>query len=136
MTRTKIALSEMGIGTTTCRSLGRAVAQGVLDAPLEVREDLAALLYALHGRGKVVVDQDHVGGPLRDVRVGHVQGGTRIGTCEHGAVVDAVSVDTDDATETLGTLGDLELVPGQDACEDTMLLGGGCSRSSSALYSK
>jgi hypothetical protein len=136
MTRAKIALSEMGIGTTTCRSLGRAVPQGVLDAPIEVREDLAALLYALHEGGKVVVDRDHVGGLLRDVRVGHVQGDTRIGACEHGAVVDAVSGDTDDATETLGTLDDLELVPGQDTCEDNILFGEGCSRSSSALYSK
>jgi hypothetical protein len=112
------------------------VAQGVPDAPLEVCDDLAAIFYALHAGGKVVVDQDHVGGLLRDVRVGHVQGGTRIGTCEHGAVVDAVAGDADDATEALGTLDDLELVMGQDTCEDNILLGGDCSRSWLALYSQ
>jgi hypothetical protein len=86
--------------------------EDTLAASLEVREDLAALFYALHAGGEVAIDQDHVGGLLQGVQAGHVQGNTQIGSCERGAVVDAVAGDADDVTEASGALDDLELVPG------------------------
>jgi hypothetical protein len=87
------------------------VAQGVPDAPLEVCEDLAAIFYALHAGDKVVVDRDHVAASFETSELG-MSKAIQIGTCEHGAVVDAVAGDADDATKALGTLDDLEPVMG------------------------
>jgi len=85
-------------------------AQGVSNRLLQVVKDQAALFHSSDDGRKVVIEQNHVGGLLGDIRSGDSHGDTDVGLLEGGRVVDTVSGDSHDGAAALTAFDDFQFL--------------------------
>mmetsp|Transcript_30025 Transcript_30025/g.97760 ORF Transcript_30025/g.97760 Transcript_30025/m.97760 type:complete len:799 (+) Transcript_30025:140-2536(+) len=89
--------------------------EGVRDRLLEIVEDEAALLHAVHDGGKVVVHENHVRSFLRHILAGDAHGDTNVTLLQRRSVVDTVACHRDNLAAALAVLDDEQLVRGRHA---------------------
>mmetsp|Transcript_15325 Transcript_15325/g.33089 ORF Transcript_15325/g.33089 Transcript_15325/m.33089 type:complete len:1080 (-) Transcript_15325:311-3550(-) len=103
-------------------NLGDVGGERVADGLLQVVEDEATLLHAVHDGGEVVVHENHVSSLLGHVLAGDAHGHTNVTLLEGGGVVHTVTGHRHHLSAALVVLHNLQLVGGGHASEHNLLV--------------